>query len=523
MLLPWTLVLALLRPRSFLARSGMMGMGTTCGEAAPSWSSWHVWYWRVRILSGPQSYPDDHAALGRLGRAIVLRQLTDALGRISCPWRSRCSHLESGALFPCPSIWHSLFWASGCCFLSTRIGFFGRLLFSWVQYLVRQWIHTLRQYFGGYGRISHIFCVAADLDPEAFLHHSSLDVPVPQMANQLVEVCRQIDTPIPEQAIEVPKISSSRQSHRRRVRFAERTAEQLVEEPTIISYSSLRGIVEQNVDIPAPLDRGRSRGGLGFHPGQSSTAFSGADHRSGTAEQIVDIPAPRGVQDLPSSASSSGLPGTANHGVFRTFPRGEKVRTWARTRGQNCSPSRAHPRRRLSWRISSRMQLGCGCLFPVAGGNFWARTKKCGGQGEGWDVALVMRQPTTSSGRISSCFLSFMLAQFALGIWYIISSCPSFWQSLFRVSFSTLRRTRFLKCCTPFCCRTEKLAQSMLSVAVFLCAVRTWKTGSTFTSFAWLRCLMRDNIFWGTCVRHRCRGAGSTRESDSGLTGTHAN
>ena len=34
-----------------------------------------------------------------------------------------------------------------------------------------------------------------------------LDVPVPQMANQLSEVCRQIDTPIPEQVIDVTKIS----------------------------------------------------------------------------------------------------------------------------------------------------------------------------------------------------------------------------------------------------------------------------------------------------------------------------
>ena len=113
----------------------------------------------------------------------------------------------------------------------------------------------------------------------------SLDVLVPQMENQLVEVCRQLDTHVPEQAIEVPKISSTpRHSRRRRVRFAEQTAEQLVEVPTIISYSSLRGIVEQNVDIPVPL------GG-------------------------------RQDPDLPSAASSSGLPGTANQGFFfRTFP-----------------------------------------------------------------------------------------------------------------------------------------------------------------------------------------------------------
>ena len=127
--------------------------------------------------------------------------------------------------------------------------------------------------------------VEQNVDTALFL--PSLDVPVPQMANQQLEVCRQIDTPIPKQVIDVPKISSSRQSHRRRVRFAEQTAEQLVEVPTIISYSSLRGIVEQNVDIPAPLRRGRSRGGLGFHPGQSSTAFSGADHRSLTFQLRV--------------------------------------------------------------------------------------------------------------------------------------------------------------------------------------------------------------------------------------------
>ena len=83
--------------------------------------------------------------------------------------------------------------------------------------------------------------VEQNVDTALFL--PSLDVPVPQMANQLLEVCRQIDTPIPEQVIDVPKISSSRQPHRRRVRFAEQTAEQLVEVPTIISYSSLREIV----------------------------------------------------------------------------------------------------------------------------------------------------------------------------------------------------------------------------------------------------------------------------------------
>ena len=84
--------------------------------------------------------------------------------------------------------------------------------------------------------------------------------------------------------------------------------------------------VEQNVDFPVPHGRDRVGGGfLGVHPGQSSTAFGGAQHfPAATAEQIVDIPVPRGGRVLHPASSSSGLPGTANQGVFRTFPRGKK-------------------------------------------------------------------------------------------------------------------------------------------------------------------------------------------------------
>ena len=165
-----------------------------------------------------------------------------------------------------------------------------------------------------------------------------------------MEACRHLDLPIPEEAIEVPKISSTpRPPRRRRVRFAEQTAEQLVEVPTIISYSSLRGIMEQNVDIPVPHGRVGVRSLQGF-PGQSSTAFGGAQYfPAATAEQNVDIPVPRGDRTLHPASSSSVLPVTANQGVFSSFPRGKKVRGPARARGRNCSPSRAHPRRRLSW------------------------------------------------------------------------------------------------------------------------------------------------------------------------------
>ena len=224
----------------------------------------------------------------------------------------------------------------------------------------------------------------------------SLDVPVPQRENQLVEACRHLDLPIPVQAIEVPKISSTaRPPRRRRVCFAEQTAEQLVEVPTIISYSSLRGIMEQNVDIPVPHGRGGRVGvrSLQGFPGQSSTAYCGADFPAATAEQNVDIPVPRGDRTLHPASSSSVLPVTANQGVFSTFPRGKKVRGRARTRSRNCSPSRAHPRRRLSWhrrffmRASKRtMLVVCGCSFPVDGGNFWARTQKSGDQGKAGTV-----------------------------------------------------------------------------------------------------------------------------------------
>ena len=186
-----------------------------------------------------------------------------------------------------------------------------------------------------------------------------LDAPVPQVGDQgvdqLVVAFRHLDLLIPEQVIEVPKISSSRRDCRRR-RVPVVQAEQLVEVPGFVSlaHALLRQIadiqfpqvgwgdcggvqgplpvpvpaviVERIVDTPVPHGRGREGGGLhGFLPVPNSTAFCGADHRS------VDIPARGDVQGflprLSSSASSSGLHGCADdgfHGVFRTFPRRKK-------------------------------------------------------------------------------------------------------------------------------------------------------------------------------------------------------
>ena len=82
---------------------------------------------------------------------------------------------------------------------------------------------------------------------------------------------------------------------------APQVVEQLVEVPTIVSYSSFQQrSAEQIVDIPVPRGRGRRRQGVLL--GQSSAAFD--------AEQTVDIPVPGGgphvlLPDPGASASSA--------------------------------------------------------------------------------------------------------------------------------------------------------------------------------------------------------------------------
>ena len=100
-----------------------------------------------------------------------------------------------------------------------------------------------------------------------------LDIPVPQMVEQLPDVLRFFDTlqPVPEQAIEVPKILLDDVPVRTPVRDTQ-LLEQLVEVPTILSYSSLQRTTEQHVDIPVPRRGGRNAGLQGFLPGQSSKA-----------------------------------------------------------------------------------------------------------------------------------------------------------------------------------------------------------------------------------------------------------
>ena len=117
--------------------------------------------------------------------------------------------------------------------------------------------------------------------------------------------------------------------------------------PNVVSLIDvIRHPVEQTVG-------GGGTGGLpGLHPGQSSTAFGEADHRvpPATAEQNVDIPAPRGGASRFSSKSSSCswffrfAPILQINGFFALFPVGKKCE-------DNAHPGvgPAHGLRELSW------------------------------------------------------------------------------------------------------------------------------------------------------------------------------
>ena len=106
---------------------------------------------------------------------------------------------------------------------------------------------------------------------------------VPQTVEQLPDIMRFFDTlsPVREQGIEAPKIFPDDVPTRTSVRDTQQLSEQLVEVPTIVSFSALQWIVERKDDIPLPGGGGRFAGLQGFHPEQSSTASG--------AEQIVDL------------------------------------------------------------------------------------------------------------------------------------------------------------------------------------------------------------------------------------------
>ena len=87
-------------------------------------------------------------------------------------------------------------------------------------------------------------------------------------------------------------------------------------------------------------------------------------------EQIVNIPSSGG--GLGQGSSSSVGPADEDFtGFVRTFPRGNKVRSWVRTRVRGCLPVSAHPR----WRGSARAGFVVGVTLPCSAG------RAGGGQG----------------------------------------------------------------------------------------------------------------------------------------------
>ena len=204
-----------------------------------------------------------------------------------------------------------------------------------------------------------------------------LDAPVPrggeQGVDQLVEAFRRLDMLIPEQVIEVPKISSSRRCRRRRLPV-QQMSEQLVEVPEFVSFAhaihrqiadipipqdgrlSSGGVLgflprqdyilipefhERIVDTPVPQGRWAEGGGLqSFLPVQDSTAFRGADH----VEQIVDIPVRGDLQGFhpgQGSASSSSWPRLADEAAEGGFLRTFLLEKSARCRAGECESAPA--------------------------------------------------------------------------------------------------------------------------------------------------------------------------------------
>ena len=139
-----------------------------------------------------------------------------------------------------------------------------------------------------------------------------LEVPVPQMGEQLPDVLQFFATFLPfvaEQVIEVPKIFLDTTPQRLGDHLRQpQMVEQLVHVPTVVSFSSLQQLTaEQIVDIPVPGGDGGGERGIPV-PGRA-----GEGGRGGL----------QGFAGQSSTASSShvGAADGAGQGVFRTFPR----------------------------------------------------------------------------------------------------------------------------------------------------------------------------------------------------------
>ena len=120
----------------------------------------------------------------------------------------------------------------------------------------------------------------------------TLDDPAPQMVEQLPDVLLRFFralSPDPEQVIEVPKILPEDVSLRTAAREPQ-LAEQLVQVPTVVSYSWLQWIVEQNVDFSIFWRL------QDFLPGQSSSSSSRVPAR---VSEALDEPGEGGFRTFP--------------------------------------------------------------------------------------------------------------------------------------------------------------------------------------------------------------------------------
>ena len=193
-----------------------------------------------------------------------------------------------------------------------------------------------------------------------------LDALVPQMVEQLPDVLRFFDAliPVPEQIIEVPKIILEDIPPRISVREPQ-LAEQLVEVPTIVSYSSLQRNMEQNVDLQFLVVEGEVLVFKVFFPDRvqqrcfplKNVFLSGMWSRSSIfpVEAFKIFPQVR-VHPLLRTFQLvlMMLWMRLVKGFFALFPKTRKVRSRVRTRAREYPLVLAHPRRLLSTMFVSR-------------------------------------------------------------------------------------------------------------------------------------------------------------------------
>ena len=208
-----------------------------------------------------------------------------------------------------------------------------------------------------------------------------LDAPVPrggeQAGDQLVEVLRKIDTRSSHQVIEVPKVFPVSAPLRRVESRPPQLAEQLVEVPTqpwyvafvlaskVYSRRELRRIIAGAAGVLVQ-DRIQQRFWsrsmkilflmvvAGVVLVEVFKVFSQNRIQQWLWSRSLIFPLAEVFQVfswarvlLPHRVVCVTMQMRILQGFFALFPVLKKVRSWARTRGRNCLPSRAHPRGEL--------------------------------------------------------------------------------------------------------------------------------------------------------------------------------